>query len=125
MTKSRNSTNTGRRAFLSNAASAAALAVAASITGPADALNPDPIFAAIDAHKAAMAAFISVVSEASELEELLPHDLRQSYIDPDETLIVATDDPRWIINTRNYQRLSDAETDAAIALVNIAPTDDE
>jgi hypothetical protein len=122
MTKSKNSTNAERRAFLYSATSAAALAVATAVTGSAAALGADPIFAAIDAHKAAMAAFISVVSKASELEELIPYNLRQSHIDPDETLIVATDDPRWITNTRNYQRLNDAETDAAIALVNIAPT---
>jgi hypothetical protein len=95
-----NTMNTGRRAFLSNAASAAALTVAASITGPAGALNSDPIFAAIEDHKAACVAMNAEVSEHSRLESTLPRDKRRSSVDAWEEKIVATDDPRWIESAR-------------------------
>lgn len=89
---------------------------------PSQAGTPDPIFAAIDAHKVTKAAFCSVLHEASALEEAIPLTLRQSFIDPEDMLIVETDDPRWIENTRQVHRLSDAETDAACALVSVKPT---
>jgi hypothetical protein len=114
------STNTTRRGFLSTAG--AAVAASAVVTVPALAIEADPIFAAIEAHKAAKAVFYSAISDACTLENLLPPELRQSFIDPDQTKIFETDDPRWIKNTRDYHRLSDAETDAACALVGAAPT---
>ena len=81
---------------------------------------PDPIFAAIEAHRVAKAKFAAVALECAELEELLPIERRQSCIAPEPhgMLIVASDDPRWIRNTGNFQHLNDAETDAAIALVS-------
>src|SRR5664279_968214 len=99
-----------RRRFMSQAASvaagSAALAMAPSIPALAGAPQrlPDSILATIEAHRAAKAAFGSVVHEASALEKSLPLTLRQSFIDPEETLIVETDDPRWIENTRAYHR---------------------
>ena len=98
-------------------------AAALGMVSPAEAKPSDPIYAAIDAHKTAKAAFEGITIESAHLEETLPCELRQSCIDPepDGVLIVETDDARWIENTRAYQRLSDAETDAAIALVNTAP----
>jgi hypothetical protein len=125
MTTSKNSTNAGRRAFLSNAASVAALTVAASITGPAVAavvLGPDPIFAAIEVHKAACAAMNARVSEHSRLECSLPRDKRKSSVDAFEEKIVATDDPRWIESERAVMRSFDVETDAACVLVTVRPT---
>jgi hypothetical protein len=122
MTTSKNSTNAGRRAFLSNAASLAALTVAASIAGPAVALGPDPIFAAIEAHKAACRAMNSEVSVHSELERSLPREKRKSSVDAFEEKIVTTDDPRWIENERAVMQSFDAETDAACVLVTVRPT---
>jgi hypothetical protein len=117
-----NTMNSGRRAFLSNAASAAALAVAVSVTGPADALNPDPIFAAIENHKAAINNVSALVSEQSRLERILPHDKRQSRVDVWREQIVETDDPCWIETERAIHNAFDAETDAACVLVSICPT---
>lgn len=77
----------------------------------------DPIFAAIEAHKAAMAAFRDCLSAHSKLESLLPRDKRQSNVDAHGESIVETDDPRWIENERDVMRLSAAETDAACTLI--------
>ncbi len=38
-----------------------------------------------------------------------------------ETSIIETDDPRWIEAEKAVDRLSNAETDAAIALVDVGP----
>jgi hypothetical protein len=124
MTKSKNSTNAGRRAFLSNAASVAAVTVAASIARPAAAvaLGPDPIFAAIEAHKAASVAVHASVSVHAKLESELPRDKRRSSVDAVEEKIVASDDPRWIETERDVMRSFDTETDAACVLVTVRPT---
>src|SRR5882757_677643 len=118
-----NSSNTTRRGFLSTAAAAAAATAAVAI--PADtahALRADPIFAAIEVHKAAHLAFENAVSRGSALDEELPGEKTRSWITVWEQTIVETDDPRWIDSVREVHRTSDAETDAACALASIAPT---
>ena len=116
------SSDTTRRTFLSTTAAALAASATAAIPAYAGALGADPIFAAIEVHKAAMAALIKVIDDSCPLETSLPLKQRQSFIGYGEATIVETDDPRWIKNTRDYQPASDAETDAAIALVSIVPT---
>jgi hypothetical protein len=117
-----NSTNTTRRGFLSTAAAAAATATVAIPANAANALRADPIFAAIEVHKAARLAFENAVSGGSALDEELPSEKTRSYITVWEEEIVETDDPRWIDSVREVHRTSEAETDAACALANIAPT---
>ena len=114
-----NSTNTTRRGFLSTAG---ALAASAAVAIPADASTPDPIFEAIEVHKAARLAFENAVSRGSALDEELPGEKTRSWITVWEQTIVETDDPRWIDSVREVHRTSDAETDAACALASIAPT---
>jgi hypothetical protein len=113
-----NSTNTTRCGFLSTAA---ALAASAAVAIPANALT-DPIFEAIEAHKAARLAFENAVSRGSALEQELPRQKTRSWITVWEQRIVETDDPRWIDSVRDVNRASDAATDAAYALANVAPT---
>ena len=113
------STNTTRRSFLSTAA---ALAASAAVAIPANALRADPIFEAIEVHKAARLAFENAVSRGSALDEELPSEKTRSWITVWEETIVETDDPRWIDSVREVHRTSDAETDAACALASIAPT---
>jgi hypothetical protein len=113
-----NSTKTTRRGFLSTAA---ALAASAAVAIPANALA-DPIFDAIEAHKATRLAFENAVSRGSALEQELPREKTRSWIAVWEEEIVETDDPRWIDSIREVHRTSDAETDAACALASIAPT---
>jgi hypothetical protein len=119
MTKS---TNITRRGFLSTAAGLATSAAVAVPAIPANALRVDPIFAAIEAHEATRLAFENAVSRASALEEELPREKTRSWITAWEQTIVKTDDPRWIDSVHEVDRASDAATDAAYALANIAPT---
>ena len=56
------------------------------------------------------------------LSEELPREKTRSWITVWEEKIVETDDPRWIDSVREVHRTSDAETDAAYALANVAPT---
>src|SRR3954470_16021537 len=116
------STNTTRRGFLSTAAALAASAAVAIPANAADASTPDPIFEAIEAHRAARLAFENAVSRGSALEQELPGEKTRSWIMVWEQTIVETDDPRWIDSIREVHRTSDAETDAACALASIAPT---
>ena len=117
-----NSTNTTRRGFLSTAAALAASAAVAIPANAADASTPDPIFEAIEVHKAARLAFEGAISRQSALDEELPGEKTRSWIMVWEEEIVETDDPRWIDSVREVHRASDAVTDAAYALANVAPT---
>jgi hypothetical protein len=116
------STNTTRRGFLSTAAAAAATAAAAIPANAANPLRADPIFEAIEVHRAARLAFENAVSRGSALDEELPREKTPSCITVWEQTIIETDDPRWIDSVHEVNRTSDAETDAACALVSIAPT---
>jgi len=116
------STNTTRRGFLSTAAAAAATAAVAIPADAANAFGADPIFEAIEVHKAARLAFENAVSRGPALDEELPGEKTRSWITVWEQTIVETDDPRWIDSVREVHRTSDAETDAACALASIAPT---
>jgi hypothetical protein len=116
------STNTTRRGFLSTAAALAASAAVAIPANAADASTPDPIFEAIEVHKAARLAFENAVSRGSALEQELPGEKTRSWITVWEEEIVETDDPRWIDSVREVHRASEAATDAAYAVANVAPT---
>ncbi len=108
-----------RRTFLVQAASSVALA---AMAGAAMGTTTDPIFAAIENHKAAYRNVEAVVSEQARLERILPHDKRQSRVDVWREEIVETDDPHWIETERAIHNAFDAETDAACVLVSICPT---
>ena len=111
-----------RRRFLAQAAGGAALGMALPLPAGASERVPDPILAAIEAHKAARAAFEAAVRRHSALERELPAEKRQSSVTVWEEDIVTTDDARWIDCERTVIRCMDAETDAACTLVNILPT---
>jgi hypothetical protein len=113
---------TTRRRFLSTAVGIAAGSTALALANPVLAAANDPVFAAIEAHKAARLAFENAVSRGSALDEELPSEKTRSWITVWEQTIVETDDPRWIESVREVHRTSDAETDAACALASIAPT---
>jgi hypothetical protein len=108
-----------RRFFLAQAAGSLIFAATA---GMALGATTDPIFAAIENHKAAYNNVSAVVSEHSRLESSLPRAKRESSINAWEEKIVETDDPRWIESERAVMRSFDAETDAACVLVSICPT---
>jgi hypothetical protein len=111
-----------RRCFLSTAVGIAAGSTALALANPVLAAANDPIFAAIEAHKAARLAFENAVSRGSALEQELPREKTRSWIAVWEEAIVETDDPRWIDSVREVHHASHAATDAAYALASIAPT---
>jgi hypothetical protein len=113
---------TTRRRFLSTAVGIATGSTALALADPVLAAANDPMFAAIEAHKAARLAFENAVSRGSALEQVLPREKTRSWIKVWEEEIVETDDPRWIDSVREVHRTSEVATDAAYALVNVAPT---
>lgn len=119
MTDHTDKTNAARRAFLG---AGAALTVVALTGSAAVAFQPDPVFAAIDAHRAAASATRAALDFHSDMDELLPIDKCHSSVTAWEQKIVDTDDPRWIAAERGLHSAHSAETDAALALVNIKPT---
>jgi hypothetical protein len=88
----------------------------------ATAVAHDPIFEAIEAHKAARVAAESILDVHTMLEKELPRERRRSDINVWEEKIVETDDPRWIECERAVMRAWEAEDNAAIDLVCIKPT---
>ncbi|WP_271590755.1 twin-arginine translocation signal domain-containing protein [Bradyrhizobium sp. CCBAU 53415] len=117
-----------RRRFLAQAAAVTAggVALGAALPLPGSAkgadLATDPMFAAIEAHKAARAMTSTWLARYCELETLLPQEKRRSSICAWGETIVATDDPRWIEAERKVDLTSDAEFDAAYALLEVVPT---
>ena len=117
-----------RRGFLVQAAGVAAggaaLGMALPLPSPAATPQgvPDPIYAAIEAHKAARAAVVPIIDAHQALESELPREKRRSNVDVWGEQIVETDDPRWIECERAVMRAWDAEEETAIALVCIQPT---
>jgi hypothetical protein len=108
-----------RRTFLAQAASVSILAL---VAGPAFADTPDPIFAAIEGHRASALAVRAEVDVHCRLERDLPRDARRSSVTTWEEKIVETDDRRWIESERAVFAAFKAETDAACTLVNVLPT---
>jgi hypothetical protein len=82
----------------------------------------DPIFAAIEDHKAARAAWCKWVYTHGDLENELPREKRQSSLNAWGDKLVETDDPRWIECERAVIKTSDTEVDASITLVDVTPT---
>jgi hypothetical protein len=112
---------TTRRAVL---ADAAAVPLASVVTAPSVARSgADPIFAVIEAHRAAHASYVAAVDRNHELQEKLRASRRKSDFDGDDNLCVAaTDDPDWIASERGWHVASAAEDSTALMLVELAPT---
>jgi hypothetical protein len=81
----------------------------------------DPIYAAIEAHRRAIAAHGEAVETEMALEVSLPEDQRQSDIKVWEEKIVETDDPRWLAVVRARWEASNSMDDLAIDLLNTEP----
>ncbi len=101
------------------------IGMAAAAAAPAPAIGstePDPIFAAIEAHKAAGSAFGDAVSAQGRLEKALPRENRRSFVCAFEEEIVETDDPRWISAVRAVNEMSGGAQDRALDLLDVRPT---
>jgi hypothetical protein len=111
-----------RRKLLATIASAAAMAPIAALPALAAAGEPDPIFAAIAAHREAHADLVAACDQEDRLDEILPEDKRQSVIAAWGETIVASDASEWLAFLRSREATSEAEWEAAGVLVDIAPT---
>jgi len=109
-------TTTSRRTILAGATALSALAA----TIPAVSAETDPAFAAIEAHKAAYAAFITTAREGMALEAELPREKRRSNLWVDEITVVESDDPRWIAHLGSCNAASHAMDQAAVDLLDAA-----
>src|SRR4029079_15508911 len=78
------------------AAGAAAGASVVALPALAAASQPDPIYAAIEAHKAATAHIRKILDEQNAMEESLPEERLQSIINAIEEEIAPGDPPEWI-----------------------------
>ena len=123
-----NTSAPSRRAFLIQAASAAASGATVGVSLPlpaptaATAQQADPILAAIEAHQRAVAAHEEAVVAESALEQSLPDDRQRSRITAWEEEIVESDDPRWLATIRARWDAANSMDDLATRLLNIEPT---
>lgn len=85
------------------------------------AFEADPIFHLIEAHRSAHAAMNDAFSEQSRLEGQIPAGKRESHVDHWETDVVDSDDPRWIACQRRLHAACEADTNAALALIEEPP----
>jgi hypothetical protein len=121
-----------RRGFLVQAAGVAAagaalgaglpLPASSSLTLPGLDAEADPIFAAIEAHRKAIAAHSEAVGTEGALEESLPDDQQRSVLTVWREEIVETDDPSWIAAVQTRWEASESMDDLAINLLNTEPT---
>jgi hypothetical protein len=103
-----------RRRFLSTTATlAAGGAVLGLAIPPALAHADDPIFVAIEAHKAAFARVIAAIDVDQAIEASIPAGMRFQAHKTDE---------RWLESGEAVSAAWDAEGDAAIELLNVHPT---
>jgi hypothetical protein len=101
-------------------------AIAAGVAAPALAgaapLTPDPVFAAIAAHKAAYARLDQACSHVSRLEENIPEERRQEWFDGDRQQGIGTnDDPRWTAALAAQRATFHTETQMAWVLARAQP----
>ena len=109
-----------RRAFLTSAAAVGAVALIGA-TATAAALQPDPVFAAIERHRRAYQDYMDNLGE-DEIEALVPAARRRSSLidavhgNPDWQ--IEGDDPRWIAHVETAIRTGDEHENASVALVS-------
>jgi hypothetical protein len=84
------------------------------------AVEPDPIFAAIEAHRSAYSSYTQCVTNELALEEELPADKRRSSFTAWKRVIVESDDPRWIAAERGTMEGIEAADRAAISLPKLS-----
>ncbi len=102
-------------------AAAHAGVAAPALAGPAR-LTPDPVFAAIAAHKAVCARLDQACLHVSRLEETIPEERRQEWFDEDRGQGIGTnDDPRWTAALTAQRAAFSAETRMAWALAHAQP----
>lgn len=86
---------------------------------PVAAMEPDPVFAAIEAHRKAQAAVNFEVLKNDDLEAAIPKQKRTTL---SRDTLSETYDPKWLEHKRALWALFDTETEATCELAAIVPT---
>jgi len=111
--------NLSRRTLVSSAAALPLLTAPVAIS----ASSPDPIFAAIEEHRAAQSKIHEILGRTVELEEMLPADRCRAYsIAHRGTDFGVDDDPRWTANQAEYWSAEDRSDAIAWSFVEHPPT---
>jgi hypothetical protein len=84
--------------------------------------DPDPIFAAIEAHRKAVKEICIRLDHHCALEEELPPEKCQTNMTPNNREIVNTDDPRWIAADLAVIEGWDVVDETATTLIDVEPT---
>ena len=113
-------TSPNRRQLMAGSLAAVGAATAPAMPALADAA-PDPILAAIEAHRAAAARFEATLDVQERLEDELPTEARQSQIFQDDLWIKVGDDPRWIEAMRDQRDTCAAVDELGWAFVETPP----
>jgi hypothetical protein len=107
-----------RRSFVGAAAAVAVTAPALA----ASAAEADPIYAAIEADRAARARYLAAIRRVGDLEGMIPWEKRQTHANVLGVELVETDDPDWIAAEQEVFAAMQARDASASALVTILPT---
>jgi hypothetical protein len=98
----------------------------ASLAAFPEASQIDPIFAAIEAHRRAVACVDEFIVQEGDLEDEIPSEKRRTGWHAGDGIegvqIVETDDPRWIAHEVEYKKAAKAEKDATLWLANVFAT---
>lgn len=105
-----------RRTILVGAASAGVVGAPLA----AQAMAPDPIFTAIEAHRRTFKAFGALADQWDALTEIVPRERRQTSMR--DEYVTASDDPRWIAFCHSSRAVRERDLAAEKALVDIVPT---
>lgn len=108
-----------RRAIVAGASVLPALAVPVIASASTE---PDPIFAAIEAHRRAYAEFVDVHEAECALEDELPKEKCRSSITTYKETIFETDDPRLVPAMRATIKMMDLADEGAANLFSTEPT---
>jgi hypothetical protein len=114
----------GARAIRRRDAMHMVVSAVAAFAAPASARGvADPIFAAIDSHRAAWAEFLAAIGATSRLEKELPSHKRRwgATVEERQPPRGHKDDPRWIESQLAVLATNDTADEAAMTLLHIEP----
>lgn len=83
---------------------------------------PDPIFALMESHRRAYAAWCAAVDVECRLDEEILSDLRRTFITTWDDAVIKTDDPRWIESQRRSMQAWDKQPDLAWEIAAVPAT---
>lgn len=111
------SSNLSRRTVLTAAAASALPGLTVPALAAVD-IERDPIFAAIEKHRAAIDVMLMKSEQEEDVVKALPADRCRSN---SFSQVVETDDPRWTAAVREYDEAHNAMEEAGVAVLDVQP----